>query len=112
MLLRSECNRDHSKMKNESVKKSLEKTKNVLDEKHKNGQAKNLHNKLTKTFTIISLFREQLNKTLRTSSNRKSIKIIPLLLGKNTLFAETITEGKRKYLASISREALIIFCLP
>ena len=32
-LLRS--NRDHSKMKNESVKKLLEKSKNVLDEKRK-----------------------------------------------------------------------------
>ena len=32
-LLRS--NRDHSKMKNESVKKSLEKSKNVLEEKRK-----------------------------------------------------------------------------
>ena len=31
-------------MKNESVKKSLEKSKNVL-EKHKNAQAKNLHKK-------------------------------------------------------------------
>ena len=28
--LRSESNRDHSKMKNESMKKSLEKSKNVL----------------------------------------------------------------------------------
>ena len=32
-LLRSESNRDHSKMKNESVKKSLEKSKKVLEEK-------------------------------------------------------------------------------
>ena len=33
---------DHSK-KNESVKKSLEKSMNVLEEKRKHGQAKNLH---------------------------------------------------------------------
>ena len=32
-------------MKNESVKKSLDKSKNVLEEKRKNGQAKNLHKK-------------------------------------------------------------------
>ena len=32
---RSESNRDHSKMKNESMKKSLEKSKNVLEEKCK-----------------------------------------------------------------------------
>ena len=47
-LLRS--NRDHSKMKNESVKKSLEKSKNVLEEKHKNCQAKNLHKKDTHVY--------------------------------------------------------------
>ena len=33
ILLRSESNREHSKMKNKSVKKSLEKSKNVLEEK-------------------------------------------------------------------------------
>ena len=32
---RSECNRDHPKLKKESVKKSLEKSKNVLEEKRK-----------------------------------------------------------------------------
>ena len=32
-------------MKTESVKKSLEKSKNVLEEKRKNGQAKILHKK-------------------------------------------------------------------
>ena len=32
-------------MKTESVKKSLEKSKNVLEEKRKNSQAKNLHKK-------------------------------------------------------------------
>ena len=32
-------------MKNKSVKKSLEKSKNVLEEKRKNGQAKKLHKK-------------------------------------------------------------------
>ena len=32
-------------MKNRSVKKSLEKSKNVLEEKRKNSQAKNLHKK-------------------------------------------------------------------
>ena len=35
--------RDHSKMKNEIAKKSLEKSKNVLEETRKKGQAKNLH---------------------------------------------------------------------
>ena len=30
-------------MKNERVKKSIEMSKNVLEEKRKNGQAKNLH---------------------------------------------------------------------
>ena len=34
-LLRSESNRDHSKMKNESVKKSIQTSKNLLEEKHK-----------------------------------------------------------------------------
>ena len=53
-LLRSESNRDPSKRKHESVKKSLEKPKNILEEKRKNGQAKNLHKK-TNTFTIIAL---------------------------------------------------------
>ena len=47
-LLRSESNRGHSKMKNESVKKSLVKSKNVLEEKRKNGQAMNLHKKSTR----------------------------------------------------------------
>ena len=42
-LIQSENNSDHSKIKNESVKKSLEKLKNVLGEERKNGQAKNLH---------------------------------------------------------------------
>ena len=45
-------------MKNDSMKKALEKSKNVL-EKHKNGQAKKLHKK---TFKIIAmnLVQEQL----------------------------------------------------
>ena len=38
-----------------SVKKSLEKSKNVVEEKKQNRQAKNLHkNKKTHTFTIIA----------------------------------------------------------
>ena len=51
-------------MKNESVKKSLEKSKNVLEEKRKNCQAKNLHKKKTHTFTIIAMncVQEQLIK--------------------------------------------------
>ena len=40
-------------MKNERVKKSLEKSKNVQEEKRKNGQEKNLHK--TNTFTIIAM---------------------------------------------------------
>ena len=40
-------------MKNESLEKSLEKSKNVLEEKRKNGQAKNVHKK-TNTFAIIA----------------------------------------------------------
>ena len=37
-----------TKMKNESVKKSVEKSKNVLEEKRKNAQATNLHRKIPK----------------------------------------------------------------
>ena len=60
-LLRSENNRDHSKMKNESVKKSLEKSKNVLEEKRKMVQQKIFVK--TNTFTIIAMnfVQEQLN---------------------------------------------------
>ena len=49
-------------MKNKSVKKSLEKSKNVLEQKRKNGQAKKLHKK-TSMFTIIAMnfVQEQLN---------------------------------------------------
>ena len=39
----SESNRDHSKMKKEIVKKSLEKSRNVLAEKRKSVKQKNLH---------------------------------------------------------------------
>ena len=48
-------------MKNESVKKSLE--RNALEEKRKNGLAKTLHKK-TNTFTIIAInfLKEQLIK--------------------------------------------------
>ena len=42
-------------MKNEGVKKSIETSKNVLEEKGKNGQAKILHKKKTNTFTIIAM---------------------------------------------------------
>ena len=35
-------------MKNESVKKSIETSKNVLEEKGKNGQAKILHKRQTR----------------------------------------------------------------
>ena len=53
-------------MKNESVKKSLEKSKNVLEEKRKNGQAKNLHKK-TNTFTTsaMNVVQELLARTIR-----------------------------------------------
>ena len=52
-------------MKNGSVKKSLEKSKNVLEEKRKNSQAENLH-KETNTVTIIAtnFVREQLKTKL------------------------------------------------
>ena len=52
-------------MKNESVKKSLEKSKNVLEKKERNAPAKNLHKK-TNTFTIIAMkfVQEQLYKIL------------------------------------------------
>ena len=53
-LLQSESNIDHSKM-SKSVKRSLEKSKNVLEEKTQNGQAKNLREKKTNTFTIIAI---------------------------------------------------------
>ena len=42
-------------MKNESVKESLEKSKNVPEEKRKNGLAKNLRKKKTNTFSIIDM---------------------------------------------------------
>ena len=48
-----QSNRDHSKMKNESVKKSLEKSKNVL-EKRKTVKRK-ICIKKTHTFTIIAM---------------------------------------------------------
>ena len=56
-------------MKNESVKKSLEKSKNVL-EKYKNGQAKKNCIKKTNTFTIIAMnfVQEQFKKRPRTNT--------------------------------------------
>ena len=62
-LLRS--NTDHSKMKNESVKKSLEKSKNVLEEKRKMFKRK-ICIKKTHTFTIIAMnfVQEQLINTM------------------------------------------------
>ena len=48
-----QSNRDHSKMKNESVKKSLEKSKNVLEEKRKTVKRKICIKK--DTFTIIAM---------------------------------------------------------
>ena len=58
-----QSNRDHSKMKNESVKKSLEKSKNVLEEKRKTVKRKICIKKKTHTFTIIAMncVQEQLN---------------------------------------------------
>ena len=41
---------DHSKMMNESVKKSLEKSQNVLEENRKNCPAKKLHKKDTDVY--------------------------------------------------------------
>ena len=52
-LLRSENNRDHSKIKNESVKKSLEKCKNVLEEKRKMVKQKFCMKKTNTYFTSI-----------------------------------------------------------
>ena len=52
-LLRS--NRDHSKMKNESEKKSLEKSKNVLEQERKSVKRKICIKKKTHTFTIIAM---------------------------------------------------------
>ena len=49
----SESNRDHSKMKNESVK-SLEKSKNVLEAKRKMVKPK-ICTKKTSTFTITAM---------------------------------------------------------
>ena len=50
-------------MKNESVKKSIEKSKNALEEQRKNSQAKKNCIKKTNTCTIITieLVQEQLN---------------------------------------------------
>ena len=61
-----QSNRDHSKMKNESVKKSLEKSKNVLEEKRKTVKRKICIKKKTHTFTIIAMncVQEQLITTL------------------------------------------------
>ena len=58
-------------MKNESVKKSLTKSKNVLEEKRKIGKANNLHQKMTNTFTIIAVnfFQEQLSKKTQIKSS-------------------------------------------
>ena len=50
-----QSNRDHSKLKNESVKKSLEKSKNVLEEKRKTVKRKICIKKKTHTFTIIAM---------------------------------------------------------
>ena len=54
IYFRSESNRDHSKMKNESVKKSVEKSKNVLEEKRKIVKRKFCIKK-TNTFIIIAM---------------------------------------------------------
>ena len=53
-------------MENESVKKSLMKSKNDLAEKSKNGQANKLHEKKINMFTIIAthVVREQLEISL------------------------------------------------
>ena len=53
-FIRSESNRDHSKIKNETVKKSPEKSKNVLEEKRKMVK-RNICIKKTNTFTIIAM---------------------------------------------------------
>ena len=53
-LFLSESKRDHSKIKDESVKKSLEKSKNVLEEKRKMFKRKICIKKI-KTFTIIAM---------------------------------------------------------
>ena len=64
-LLQSAGNRDPSKMKSESVKKSLEKSKNVLEEKRKMVKQK-ICIKKTKTFTIIAMNFVQEQLTSRT----------------------------------------------
>ena len=62
-LLRS--NRDHSKMKNESVKESLEKSQNVPEEKFKIVKIK-ICIKKTHTFTLIAMnFVQEQLKTAR-----------------------------------------------
>ena len=54
LATRSDNNRDHSKMKHESLKTSLEKSKNVLEEKRKVVKRK-ICIKKTNTFTIIAM---------------------------------------------------------
>ena len=50
-------------MKHESVKKSLDRSKNVLEQKGKNSLAKKLHKNTNKLTTIATnLVREQLNR--------------------------------------------------
>ena len=60
-------------MKNESVKKSLEKSKNVLEEKRKIVQQKfALKNKYTCTIIAMNFVQEQLKTNLKNKDHRKA----------------------------------------
>ena len=71
-------------MKNESPKKSLEKSKNVLEEKRKKVKQK-IFIKNTNTFTIIAMnfVQEQLRKMLKKLINSFNINNFKLLVAKN-----------------------------
>ena len=58
-------------MKSESVKKPLEKSKNVLEEKRKNGQAENLHKTSTLTIIGMKFVQEQLITSLQNEKTKQ-----------------------------------------
>ena len=87
----SESKRDHSKMKNKSVTKSLEKSKNLLEEKRKMVERKNCIKK-TNTFTIIAMnfVQEQLKMM------KRELYAISLL---HILKDQSIRNNNQKYLS-------------
>ena len=78
-------------MKNESVKKTLEKSKNALEEKRGNVQSKMCINK-TNTFTIIAMnfVQEQLNKEYFNQPNQQNKLFCKILLRKTEYYQTNI----------------------